>query len=50
MHTPTMTINRIGTDIAEITKGGRNNAFRNPVVGVDTDCIVRDLGFQNCVK
>ena len=50
MPTPTTIINRSGTSTAEITKGGRNNAFRNTVVGLVADYLVRNLGIQNCVK
>lgn len=50
MPTPTMTINRIGISIAEITKGGRNNVFRASMVLVGADYPVRDLDFQNGVK
>ena len=50
MHTPTMTINRIGTDIAEITKGGRNNVFRASMVLVVADNPVRDLDLQNGIR
>ena len=50
MPTPTRKSNLIGTSFEEIRKGGRNDAFRNSVVGMGADYPVRDLDFQNCVR